>query len=720
MSKIKFYKQFDVKDCGPTCLRMIAKYYRKEVSLEKLRTLSYISKDGVTLMGLTHAAESIGLKSFVTEIDIDTLIKKAPLPCIVTWNGNHLVVVHRITKKYIYVADPGSGLHKIEYQAFQEKWNSKKDKGTVVLLNPTPKFYANDEDEEKATFSYFMKYFFPHKNLLIQLFFAIVFSSLVSILTPFITQSVVDIGILGKNINFIYLILASQFMLKTGSVMVSFIQAWISLHLSIRISLSFVIGYVSKLMTMPMKFFELKSTGDILKRIGDNSRIESFINQMFFSIAISVFNFIIYSLILAYYDYKLFVVFLIGNLAYIGWVLLFLKKRRKFDYESFEIGAESENKLLQLVYGSREIILNNIQKEKRWEWEKVQSKAYKLSKKILLLGQFQSTGATIINSFFGILISIMVSSAVIDGVITFGMMLSIQFIMGQIKAPLKVFLNMTHSYQDAKISLERLSEVVNNQEKSKNIKTNDVPSESDLVFDNVTFKYEQEFSENIIKGIDLRIPYKSTTAIVGTSGSGKTTLLKLLLKLYEPNSGAVKVGNTNLDSISDYYWREDCGVVMQDSYIFDDTILNNIVLKTQQKVNIEWLNKVVEIANIKDWIESQPLKYQTTIGSQGQGLSQGQKQRLFIARALYKNPSFIFFDEATNSLDSENERIIINNLISATENKTVVVIAHRLSTIKNADKIVVLDDGMVLEEGTHEELLERQNHYYNLVNNQLL
>ncbi|WP_136468024.1 peptidase domain-containing ABC transporter [Flagellimonas onchidii] len=720
MPRFKFYQQFDVKDCGPTCLRMIAKYYGKEISLEKIRKLSYITKDGVTLMGLTHASESLGLKTFTSEVDLETLTKKAPLPCIITWNNNHLVVLYKANKKYVYLADPGAGFKKLNHHEIKDKWCAENGKGTVVLLNPTPKFYVDDEEEERATFSYFIKYFIPHKNLLVQLFFAIIFSSLVSLLSPFITQSVVDIGILGKNINFIYLILASQFMLTAGTVFVSFIQAWISLHLSIRISLSFVIGYVAKLLTMPLSFFELKSTGDILKRIGDNSRIESFINQMFFSIAISVFNFIIYSFILAYYDYKLFLVFLLGNLAYIGWILLFLKKRRKFDYESFEISAESENKLLQLVYGSREIILNNIQKEKRWEWEKVQSKAYRLSKKILLLGQFQSTGATIINSLFGILVSIMVATAVIEGSITFGMMLSIQFIMGQIQAPLGVFLKMTHSYQDAKISLERLSEVVNNKEEETSLKSQRIPHNGELVFENVSFQYEKEFSDKVLNGINLKIPHKSTTAIVGASGSGKTTLLKLLLKLYPPTEGQIKVGGIDLQSIGDYYWRENCGVVMQDNYIFDDTILNNIILKTQGKVDIKRLHEVVDIANIKEWIEGQALNYQTKIGNQGKGLSQGQKQRLLIARALYKDPSFIFFDEATNSLDSENERIIINNLISATKNKTVVVIAHRLSTIKNADKIVVLDNGVVLEEGTHTDLLGQKGHYYNLVNNQLL
>jgi len=643
------YKQFDKMDCGPTCLRMVAKHYGKDIPLDRLRELSYITREGVSLMGISHAAESIGIKSLGTRVDLQTLLKKVPLPCIIPWGDNHFVTLYKSDKKYAYIADPGRGKAKISYEELQQHWGGGEKEGIALLLETTPKFY-NQEEEEKASFSHFLKYFLPHKNLLLQVFFAIIFSSLVSLLTPFITQSVVDIGILGRNVNFIYLVLIAQLMLTVGSTIISFIQAWISLHLSIRISLSFVIGYVAKLMTMPFTFFELKTVGDITKRIGDNSRIESFLNQSLFSVVVSVFNFIIYTAILAYYNYKILFIFLLGNGLYIGWILLFLKKRREFDHEGFKIAADSENRILQLFYGAREILLNNIEKEKRWEWERVQSEEYKLSKKKLLWGQFQSSGATIINSVVGVVISLVTALSVIDGNMTLGMMMSVQFILGQIQAPLSSFLGLAHSYQDAKISLERLGEVINKKEDDEATLTT-LPKDSGIFLENVSFQYEGPHSPKVLDGIDLEIPYNKTTAIVGASGSGKTTLLKLLLKLYAPTEGAVTVGSVNLKYLTDYHWREQCGTVMQDNYIFADTIANNIALKTYEPINMERLLYSAQTANIKDWIETLPQQYQTKIGSEGVGLSQGQKQRILIARALYKNPSFLFFDEATNSLD---------------------------------------------------------------------
>ncbi|MBD0849418.1 peptidase domain-containing ABC transporter [Maribacter arenosus] len=717
MAGFTTYKQFDKMDCGPTCLRMVAKHYGKDISLDRLRELSYITREGVSLMGISHAAESIGLKSLGTRVDLFTLLKKVPLPCIIPWEGRHFVVLYKTDKKNAYIADPAKGKVKISHQDLKMQWSGNGQESIALLLETTPKFY-DQEEEEKASFSHFLKYFLPHKNLLIQVFFAIVFSSLVSLLTPFITQSVVDIGILGRNVNFIYLVLIAQLMLTIGSTVISFIQSWISLHLSIRISLSFVIGYVAKLMKMPFTFFELKTVGDVTKRISDNSRIESFLNQSLFSVIVSVFNFVIYTAILAYYNYKILLIFLLGNGLYIGWILLFLRKRREFDHEGFKIAADSENKLLQLFYGAREIILNNIEKEKRWEWERVQSKSYKLSKKVLLWNQFQSSGATVINSVVGVVISLIVALSVIEGDMTLGMMMSVQFIMGQIQAPLSSFLGLTHSYQDAKISLERLGEVINKKQ-DDNATSTSISKESDIILENVSFQYEGPHSPKVLNNINLKIPHNKTTAIVGASGSGKTTLLKLLLKLYQPTEGAILIGNLNLNYVSDYHWREQCGVVMQDNYIFADTIANNIVLKTYETIDMERLLNSVQAAYIKEWIESLPLQYQTKIGSEGVGLSQGQQQRVLIARALYKDPSFIFFDEATNALDSENETVILKNLIAATRNKTVVVIAHRLSTVKYADKIVVLKKGKIVEEGTHQALLQRKEHYYTLVNSQL-
>ncbi|MEM6813275.1 MAG: peptidase domain-containing ABC transporter [Bacteroidota bacterium] len=719
MTKFKVFKQFDQMDCGPTCLRMVAKHYGKNISLEKLRGLSYLTREGVSLMGISHAAESIGMKSIGAKIDLDTLKNKVPLPCIIPWNGNHFVVLYKTNKTNVHVANPAEGKKQLSYEELKFSWIRNQDFGIALLLEPTPDFYNLEEEEKKLTFFYFFQFFLPHKNLLLQILFAILFSSLVSLITPFITQSIVDIGILGRNVNFIYLVLIAQLMLTLGSTVISFIQAWISLHLSIRISLSFVIGYVAKLMAMPFTFFELKTVGDITKRIADNSRIENFLNQSLFSVIVSIFNFVIYTSILAYYNYKILLIFLIGNGLYIGWILLFLKKRREFDHEGFKIAAESENKVLQLFYGAREIILNNVEKEKRWEWERVQSQNYRLSKKKLIWGQFQSSGATIITSTINIIISLIVALSVIEGSMTLGMMLSVQFIIGQIQAPLSSFLNLTHSYQDAKISMERLSEVINRKEKQTK-KQVALPKQKNINIENLTFQYEGPNSVKVLNNINLIIPENKTTAIVGASGSGKTTLLKLLLKLYNPVEGNIFIGNINLNNIDPYLWREKCGVVMQDNYIFEDTILNNIALKVYDGIDMSRLIEATTIANIHGWIESLPLQYESKIGIDGVGLSQGQKQRILIARAIYKNPLFIFLDEATNSLDAQNEKTIVENLISATENKTVIVIAHRLSTVRNADKIIVLKDGRIKEEGNHSQLLKNKSEYYLLVNSQLM
>lgn len=704
-------------DCGPTCLKMVASFYGKDIALSRLRELSYLNREGVSIMGISHAAESIGFSSLGTRVDMDTLMKKAPLPCIVHWRYSHFVVLYKTTEKHAYIADPGEGKKKISHEEFKKEWCSDEESGLVLFLNPTPDFYHTQE-QSKATFSYFLQYFLPHKNLIVQIFLAIIFTSITSLLIPFFTQSIVDVGILGGNLKFIYLVLFAQFMLTLGNVFVSFVQSWVSLHLSIRVSLSFIIGYISKLLMMPYTFFEQKTVGDINQRISDNTRIESFLNDSIFSLLVSLFNFIMYSGILAFYDVKLLLIFFAGNMIYVIWVLLFLKKRREFDHEVFKIAAASENKILQLFFGAREILLNNIEKERRWEWESVKSKEYYIQKKILYWEQIQVSGATIINTLSGILISLFVANEVINGNMTLGMMLAVQFIMGQIQVPLSSFIEMMYSYQDAKISLERLTEVFS-YKKDENAVQTDFDVKSDITLENVTFQYDGPNSPKVLNNINLIIPNNKITAIVGASGSGKTTILRLLLKLYHPTHGSILIGNKKLKYLEDTFWRENCGVVMQDNYIFDDTILNNIVLKNLDSVDFERLEYSVTIANIKEWIDLLPLNYSTKIGLEGVGLSEGQKQRLLIARAIYKNPNYIFFDEATNSLDSKNEKAIVENLSEAVKGKTVIIIAHRLSTIRSADQIVLLHKGNIVETGTHEELINNKSHYYELVNNQL-
>jgi ATP-binding cassette subfamily B protein len=710
---MKVLKQHDLMDCGPTCLRMIAKHYGKSISLTAIREKSYLTKEGVSFMGLSNSAEHFGLKSLGSKLSVEDLYKKAPLPCILHFDENHFVVLYKVKKNQFYIADPSKGKYVLSIKEFSKKWSSNM----TLLLELTPKFYTL-EDVENPKWGYFIKYFLPHKNLILQILAALVFSSIVSLITPFITQSVVDIGILGKNLDFIYLVLIGQLLLTISGVIVGFIQAWISLHLSIRVSLSFLIGYISKLLKMPFVFFETKTLGDIFQRIGDNSRIESFITNSFFSIIISSLNLIIYTAIMAYYNYKILLVFLVGNLAYILWILAFMKKRREFDNEGFELASENQNSLLQLFTGSRDIKLNNLEKEKRWDWEKVQAKQFRLDIKKTIWGQFQSSGSVIINSTSGIIMSIIMAKEVIEGRISLGMMMSVQFILGQISGPLMSFLGLIHSYQDATISLERLSEVLTFKEKESYPFSSNSMQQKSIVFENVTFQHEGILSAKILENINFTISINKTTAIVGESGSGKTTLLKLLLKMWEPTEGKILIGATNIDTIDDHYWRENCGTVMQDSFIFSDTILNNVTLKSYDTVDFDKFLEALEIANIKEWVESLPLSYKTKIGEDGHGMSEGQKQRLLITRVIYKNPNLIIFDEATNTLDAINEKNILKKLKERCQNKMMVVVAHRLSTIRDADQILVLEKGKIVEQGKHEDLLKIKGVYSKLIENQ--
>jgi len=710
---MKLYKQHDLMDCGPACIRMIAKHYGKNISLTAIREKSFLSKDGVSFMGISNAAEYFGLKSLGSKLSLQDLYSKAPLPCILHFEENHFVVLYKVKNNKFYIADPSKGKYTLSKLGFSEKWKTNM----VLLLEPTPDFY-NLEDRENPKWSYFFKYFLPHKNLIIQILAALVFSSIVNLITPFITQSVVDIGILGKNLNFIYLVLIAQLAMTISGTVVGFIQAWIGLHLSIRVSLSFLIGYISKLLKMPFTFFETKTLGDIFQRIGDNSRIESFISSSFFSIIISSLNLVIYTGIMAYYNYKILLVFLVGNLAYILWILAFMKKRREFDHEGFKLASENQNSLLQLFTGSRDIKLNNLEKEKRWDWEKVQAKQFHLDIKTTIWGQFQSSGSIIINSTAGIVMSVIMAKEVIEGRMTLGMMMSVQFILGQINGPLMSFLGLIHSYQDATISLERLSEVLTHKEKESYPFSEDCFNSESIVFENISFQHEGVNSPKILDNINFSIPMNKTTAIVGASGSGKTTLLKLLLKMWMPSNGKIKIGDTDIETIDDYYWRENCGTVMQDSFIFSDTIIYNVTLKNYDTIDFDKFLEALKFANINEWVESLPLSYKTKIGEDGHGISEGQKQRILIARVIYKNPKLIILDEATNTLDSINEKLILENLKLKCKNKILVVVAHRLSTIKDADQILVLDQGKIVESGNHQKLIKQKGKYFHLIKNQ--
>lgn len=726
MKKFPFYIQPDAKDCGPTCLRIIAKHYKKSIPLQHLRVLTETTREGSGLQGLSNAAENLGFRTLGVKIDFKTLVADAPLPCIVHWNKNHYVVVYKIDKaEKVYISDPSYGLINYTKEEFIKHWiggnaNEETEEGIALVLETSPSFYQDDfEDEEKKTsFTFLSRYLLKYKSLVIQLAFGLLAGSLLSLIFPFLTQSVVDVGIQNQDINFIYLVLLAQVMLFIGKMGIDIIRSWILLHLSTRINISIVSDFFIKLMKLPISFFDTRMTGDIMQRINDHHRIEQLLTSSSLSTLFSMVNLIIFSIVLLMYDYRLFVVYLIGAILYMAWIAFFLKKRKELDYKMFSQVSQEQSTVIELINGMQEIKMHNAEKQKRWGWEFLQVKLFKIRIKALSLEQWQSVGGGFINQIKDILVSFLSAKLVLDGNLTLGMMLSVQYIIGQLNSPLLQLIDFIKQTQDAKIALERLGEIHDkkDEERIEEQYITEIP-QKDIALNNVSFRYVGS-DTFVFQDLNLVIPYQKTTAIVGASGSGKTTLLKLLTKFYEPEKGDVQIGSTDLKNISPSHWRKHCGVVMQESYVFNDTIANNIAIG-EDMIDKQKLRKAVEIANVQDFIEDLPLSYNTKIGNEGIGMSGGQKQRLFIARAVYKTPDYIFFDEATSALDANNEKVIIENLAQFFKGKTAVVIAHRLSTVKHADKIIVLDKGIVVEEGNHNQLVAKKGEYYRLIKNQL-
>lgn len=714
-------------DCGPTCLRMIAKHYGRSISLQKLRELTETTREGVSLENLADASERIGFRSLGVKINFIDLLKDAPLPCIVHWEQRHFVVVYKVKKDKVYVADPGHGLITYSKDEFIQSWigkeaNDQTEEGIALLLEPTPELNEEEEDDkqqQKRGLSFLFKYAFRYKKLIAQLLIGLFAGSILQLVFPFLTQSIVDVGIQNQDIDFVYLILIAQLFLFLGKTAIEIIRGWILLHLSARINISLISDFFIKLMRLPIAFFDVKMTGDIMQRIHDHDRIERLLTGTSLSTLFSIFMLVIFGAVLAWYDWLIFTIFAVGSMLYFAWVFLFLKKRRELDYKRFSKLSDEQSKVIELINGMQEIKLHNAEKQKRWKWEFLQARLFKISIKTLALEQTQTMGSSFINELKNILITVLAAKLVIEGEITLGMMMAISYILGQLNGPIQQLVGFIYNVQDARIALERLNDIHQREEEedTHHEHITVIPEDHTFQLSDVQFRYRGS-KELVLKGIDLEIPANKVTAIVGSSGSGKTTLLKMLLKFYEPQSGEIKLGGASLSAISQRLWRDRCGTVMQEGFIFNDTIAHNIAVG-EDIIDIDRLIHAAEVANIRVFIEELPLTYNTKIGQDGIGMSTGQKQRLLIARAVYKNPEFIFFDEATSALDANNEKVIMENLNQFFKGKTAVVIAHRLSTVKNADQIVVLEHGKIVERGTHHELVNNKGRYYELIKNQL-
>lgn len=714
-----FFKQLDTMDCGPASIKIIAKFYGKNFSFKFLRDKCNISREGISLKDLSRVSEEIGLRNLPLKLSFDDLIKKITLPCILHWDYNHFVVLYKIKNSKVYISDPQIGLVNYSIDEFIYYWKKNNDKGIVLVVEPSPSFYEKDEVNTSSSFSNYVGYLKPHTKFLIQVFIGMIIGVVINLIFPFITQSIVDIGIETKDYNFINLLLIASIILTISSVFSGYIQNRMILYVADKVNISMVSDFIKKTLQLPVTFFERKMTSDILNRINDHNRIQDFILTSFLGILIAGISFIIYAIILVYYNFNLFLFFIIGTILYIIWILLFLKKRRILDFKFFDSNNLNQNEIIQIVDNSTEIKVNNLQQKKRWDWERSRLEIYDLNIKLLNLTQTQNIGTAIIDRLKNVFITFFAAKAVINGEMTLGMMLSAQYIIGQMNGPVNQLIGFIQSFQNAKISLERVNEVVfeENEEKIFDGIEMPIPLDKSIKIKNLSFRYHIS-DPYVLKNINLEIPEGKMLAIVGQSGSGKTSLLKILLRLYEDYEGDILIDDVNFKSINIHKWRAICGAVLQDGKILDETILKNIILDDID-IEINKLNNVIKITNLENFINKKNLKLYTIVGKAGVGISGGEKQRILIARALYKNPNFLFFDEATNSLDTKNEEEITNNLINLTKNKTTVVIAHRLSTVKFADTIIVLDKGEIVEKGNHNELLKLKGYYYNLINSQL-
>ncbi|MDO7884247.1 peptidase domain-containing ABC transporter [Hymenobacter cheonanensis] len=771
MKKFHYYKQHDQMDCGPACLRMVAKYYGQHFTAQSLRERTELNREGVSLLGLADAAEAIGFHTLGVQLSFEKLLSEAPLPCIVHWRQNHFVVVYAIrpsrqwmhqvvggfrpatqaeqrpapsapalgqltgegqnftqgalSPATVYVADPAAGLLKYSAEEFCAGWFSAhvqgQPTGIALLLEPTPALHAQEEEEAESSYSFarVLGYMMQQKGLLLQLLLGLAVSSCLQLLVPFLTQSVVDVGVSTQNAPFIYLVLGAQLMLMTGRLSVEFIQSRLLLHVSTRVNLGILSDFLIKLLRLPLLFFDTKNFGDLMQRIGDHQRIESFMTGQALSFPFALANILLLSVVIALFSLPIFGIYLFSSLLYAGWILLFLRPRLQLDMQRFSLSARSQSALVQLIQGMQEIKLAGAERPSRWAWERLQAGLFRQQLRSLNLGQLQQAGAFVLNDGKNILITCLAAQAVVKGQMTLGTMLAMQQLIGQLNGPVSQLISFAQGWQDAKISLERLNEVhtLADEEPVNQPLLQELPIGC-LHLRELSFRYPGASNEFVLRGLNLTIPSGKTTAIVGMSGSGKTTLLKLLLRFYDPTAGEIRLGEAALRHVSHAAWRAQCGVVMQDGFIFSDTIARNIAVGAE-RIDTNRLAHAVHVANLGEFVDSLRLGLHTKIGAEGTGLSQGQRQRILIARAVYKNPQFIFFDEATNALDATNEAIIMHNLDDFFHGRTVIVVAHRLSTVCHADQIIVLEKGQLVESGNHAELVTKRGAYWQLVKNQL-
>ncbi|UPK71673.1 peptidase domain-containing ABC transporter [Chitinophaga filiformis] len=754
--KYKYFQQHDFMDCGPACLRMIAAFHGKDYTLDFLRTHSYITQNGVSLLGLCEAAEKIGFRTMISKISFQQFIRDAPLPCVLHWRQEHFVVLYAVKKKGIrkereyLIGDPAHGLVKVDESTFLKCWISSDDKGVALFLDPTPDFYLKDDTTKsnKYGFRFLFEYAKPYKKYFLQILAGIILGNLIGLCFPFLTQSLVDNGVNTRNVSFIHLILLSQLILFLGTIAVDLIRNWLLLHVSTRISVSIISNFLLKIMKLPISFFESKNVGDLTQRITDHKRVETFLTGSTLNTLFSIVTLLVYSFVLSIYSVYLLLIFLAGSALSVLWICIFLNRRKSIDYNRFQRARETQNSLFEIITGMQEIKLYNSQRARRWNWERIQARLFTINMKSLALEQYQEIGSSFFTQLKNILISYSAAMLVIDQKISLGVMLSISYIIGQMNGPLVQLISFVRSIQDAKISLDRLGEIHNKSneeinedsllqqrhaEKATQTEENEtnglIPKKATngnlrelkregIVISDLCFRYGAPGTPYVLDNINLFIPKGKITAIVGSSGSGKTTLMKLLLKFYTPDEGKILVDGTNLIDISANGWRSNCGTVMQDSFVFNDTIARNIAMD-DRTISMDKLNEAAKLANLHEYIHKLPFRFTTRVSNTGSCLSGGQKQRLFIARAIYKDPKYLLFDEATSALDSNNEKIIMENLTRFYEGRTVIVIAHRLSTVKNADQIIVMKDGQIVEQGDHWSLAAMKGYYFELVKNQI-